>query len=126
MKRYYLSPVIGSGSETDAYRPKIADYGVTWQGTIPTDSTGRPTFPWTLVLVDAADHAALVADAALTPLLDYPLGRTVAGLAPAEKARLRAALTARGVSTTVVANASSYADVILRIGRALEPTFRVR
>lgn len=64
MKRYYLSPIIGSGSEADPYRPKVADFGVSWAGVIPSDPvTGQPLRPWCLVQVEAPDHAALLADA---------------------------------------------------------------
>lgn len=33
MKRYYISTIIGSGSEADPYRPKVADFS--WA--VPTD-----------------------------------------------------------------------------------------
>ena len=122
MKRHYLCDVIGDGTEDSPYRPAIADREKTWAvSSIPSDASGRPTADWTLVRVEADDHAALEAEFDALP--DMPMSERLSTLTAVNKTRLRDMLTQRGVNASVVTNASSFADVLLRIGRALDPAF---
>lgn len=124
MKRYYISTIIGDGSEFDPFRPKIADYGVSWVGVIPSDpTTGQPLFPWTLVLVEAISHASLLADRDITPLPDFPMDGKVSAINTATRNRMVADLQAQGVDTSFIGSADGYRDVIRGIGRALEASF---
>lgn len=123
MKRYYLSPIVGTGDETDPYRPKVADYGVNWVGVIPSLPTGQPAFSWALVLVEAVNHGKILADAAIDALPDFPLDGKVSAIQTATKNRMLEAMTARGINTSFVGSADGYRDVVRGIGRALEATF---
>lgn len=62
MRRYYLAPVIGAGTEDDPYRPKVALYPVAWTAQIASGAEGRPLQSQAIVEVDADDFAALDAD----------------------------------------------------------------
>lgn len=123
MKRHYVCPIVGTGTEADPYRPRIADMGVAWSACIPSDTMGHPRTGWTLVCVEAADHSALIADPDIDDLPDLAPTDKVALLGAAAKTRLRAQLAKRGVDASVVANASNFSDVLLRIGRTLDAAF---
>lgn len=124
MKRYYISPIIGTGDETDPFRPKIADYGVPWVGSIPSDPiTGRPVHSWTLVRVNAQNHGAILADQTIDALPDFPLDGKVSAINTATKNAMLSELQARGIDTAFISNADGYRDVIRGIGQKLEPTF---
>ena len=124
MKRYYLSPIIGDGTEFDPFRPKVADHGVAWVGSIPSDpNTGHPLFGWTLVLVDAVNHGKILADQTIDALPDFPLYGKVSAINTATKNAMLGKLQARGIDTAFVGNADGYRDVIRGIGQKLEATF---
>lgn len=96
MKRYYISPIVGTGAEDDPYRPKVADYGVSWVGVIPSNpDTGRPVYPWCLALVEAINHASLLADRDIKPLPDFPLDGKVSAINKATRNRMSADLQGR-------------------------------
>lgn len=124
MKRYYLSPIIGDGSESDSFRPKIADYGVSWVGVIPSDPvTGRPLHEFALVLVEAVNHAAILADTTIDALPDFPLDGKVSAINTATKNRMISTLERRGIDTSFVSNADGYRDMIRGIGKGLDLNF---
>ena len=118
MHRFYLSTIVGSGTEEDPYRPRIADLTGQWHATLPSDATGKPASTWCLVQAgDVPD------DPDVTPLVASSFERGVDGLAAAEQARLKSELDKVGVAFT---KADTLADVIERTGRKLEPTFFIR
>ena len=124
MKRYYISPIVGAGTEADPFRPKVADYGVSWAGVIKSDqSTGRPRLPWCLVVVEADSHAAILADADIQALPALPLDGKVAALGAAVRNRLASDLQSRGIDPAALTSADGYRDVIRGIGRVLEANF---
>ena len=122
MSRYYLSPIIGTGTESDPYRPKIADYGVSWAGVIPSDAAGHPVKTWCLVLVEAADHAKLLADLDIDPLPNLPLDMPLTVMSSGGRDLLSAGLVKIAVA---VPEAKTMAEVVDAVGRALDPSFRV-
>lgn len=124
MKRYYLSDIIGDGTEENPFRPAVADLGVAWSGSIPTDpDTGKPLKTWALVIVSAANHAALRADNRIAALPDFPLDGKVSAINTTTKNGMLNALTKRGIDTSFVGNADGYRDVIRGVGRAADPVF---
>ena len=68
MKRFYLCPVIGDGSEENPFRPAVAEYDVQWSCAIASGEDGRPLQAMCVVEVGADDHAALQADPAFTDI----------------------------------------------------------
>ena len=124
MKRYYLSPIIGSGTEVDPFRPKIADFGVSWSGVIASDPvTGAPARNWCLILVEAADHAALIADADLFDLPNINLNALVSSLSPTLRNRLSNRLDQLGINRQALTIADALRVWLRAIGRHLEPSF---
>jgi hypothetical protein len=122
-KRWFLSPVVGTGSENDAYRSKIADFGVNHVAVIPSKPDGTPRFGWCLVKVNAASFAALDADADLDGFPLVSLDATVASLPAGVRTRLRTALERRGIDTTDVTGATPLRVIVRRLGRLLDDRF---
>ena len=123
-KRYYLSPIIGTGDENNPYRPKVADYDVRWAGVIPSDPlTGAPLHPWCLVLVATQNHGQLTADQTINALPDFPLDGKVSAIQTSVKNTMLAKLQARGIDTSFINGTDGYREVIRGIGRTIEPAF---
>jgi len=125
MKRYYLSPIIGSGTKADPFRAKAATFtAVNVASIIPSSPlTGAPLFPWALVVVQAANHAPLLADTTLTPLPDLSLDAILSTLSASQRAALFAALDAKAIDRQGLNNQSAYRAVIRRVGRHLTAPF---
>lgn len=131
MKRYYLSNLVGDGSEDNPFRPRVADYGVAWAGSIPTDENpasptyGRPIYGDCLVIVDTVDHNVLRQDSAIDALPDFPLDGKVSGINAAAKNAMNAALERRGFSTLSLIGVDGYRDTLQAIGRQRDPAFNI-
>ena len=124
MKRHYISPIVGTGSEADPYRPKIADYGVTWSGVIASDPiTGRPARAWSLVAVESEDHTNLLLDSEIDALPNIALDTLVSTLPRTVRDRLKSRLDALGVDTTGLSIDDPIRRWLRVIGRHLEPSF---
>lgn len=126
MKRYYISPVIEvpSAEFGTEYRTKIADYGVPSVAVIPSDPvTGKPLATWALVLVSTNNHGAILADATIDALPDFPLDGKVSAIQTATKNAMISKLQARGIDTAFIGSADGYRDVIRGIGQKFEPAF---
>lgn len=76
MIRYYICPIIGTGTEDDPYRPALVDAvaGLNWSTDVPNRSAtdGAPTFARCVVCVNAssANHAVLAALPDVADVLD--------------------------------------------------------
>lgn len=124
MKRFYVAPVIGDGTEFNPYRPKVANYAVNWSVILPSKPDGTPLFPWCLVIVGAPDHTALVNDVDLDAFPEITLDSTLSVLNKAQRDRLLGFLTKRGVDTSGLTINSTFRDVLVRIGGALDANFK--
>jgi len=123
-KRYYISPIVGDGSETNPYRAKVSDHGKPWVGSIPTDATGKPTKDWALVLVDTVNHNTIVKDRTIDNLPDVSLDVKMSAIGSAEKGKMASALAGRGISDATNSS-DSYRTLLNGIGRQLDPDFTV-
>jgi hypothetical protein len=123
MKRYYLCPVIGSGSIADTYRAGVSGHGGNYVAVIPTGPDGRPLFPWALALVAAADHRPLTRDATLGPLPDVSLDIRMSALSQSAKAALDAALAKFGVDPAALVQNDGYREFVRSLGQALDAGF---
>lgn len=65
-KKYYISKVIGDGTESDAYRPKISDYPIN-----SMSRTCKDEDDWCLCLVDANDHALWADDSDISEIEEF-------------------------------------------------------
>jgi len=125
MKRYYLSPIVGSGTKADPFRAKAATFpAVNVASIIPSNPlTGAPLFPWALVVVATASHTPLLADTTLTPLPDLSLDAILSTLSASQRAALFAALDAKAIDRQGLSNQTAYREVLRRIGRHLNAAF---
>lgn len=129
-KQYYLCDIIGDGTDsiptktTGSFRPSIADLGVSWVGSIPSDPvTGRPLYPWTLVLVDTDNHARVIAVPGVDALPDFPLDGKLNAVNNTTRTKMDAALSRRGINPAFVSSSDGYRDVIRGIGKTLDASF---
>lgn len=122
-KRWFICPVIGTGTAADPWRAKAADLNVNHVSVWPSKPDGSPALNWCLVKVSAADFTQLDADAAVDGWPNASLDTTVAQLPPAVRTRLAAALTKRGIDTSAVTGSTPLRAILKRIGKALEIDF---
>lgn len=123
-KRYYLAPIVGTGTDADPYRAATADYNAAC--TIvppPTGPDGRPLALWTLAIVGTVDHSALLADATLGPLPDGALDGAIAALSRAARRQLDDALAKFGLADLSPQPGDGYRDLLRAIGRRHQPGF---
>lgn len=121
MARYYLSPIIGTGTESNPYRPKIADYGVSWACVIQSNTAGHPAKAWCLVLVEAPDQTALRADADLDDFPEVLLDSALSRLSTPVRNRISTALSKIGLTMPT----GTFGDLVRVVGRALDLSFDV-
>jgi hypothetical protein len=130
-KRYYVSKILGDGSEENPYRPAVADHGVNWSGSIATDENeaspnyGKPLFADCLVIVATSNHAKLRNDPNISALPDFALDGKVSSINTVTKNAMIAALKKRGFSTSDVANTDGFRELLQSIGRQRDPKFNV-
>ena len=120
--RVYLSPIVGTGTAGDPYRPKVANYGLPWVAVIAGQPDGRPKFAWSLVLVNASDFTALNADAQLLTIPNVTLDSPISDLTSKERSRIQAGLTQRGIAITV-ADFETVGALLDAIGKTQNPEF---
>ncbi len=124
MKRYYISKIIGDGSDLNPYRTKVAGYGVNHVSVIENDpATGAPLHAFALCLVNAVNHAPLLIDPDIDALPDVGLDIKMSAVHTATKNALLSRLTARGFDTADFGTADGFRDVVKGIGLQLSPTF---
>lgn len=121
--RYYICPVVGTGTRADPYRTGASLHDVASASVIPSRADGAPAFPWCLTLVDAADHAPLLADVALTPLPALKHAEAWSSAKADESAKVAVEAVKLGV---VIPDAGDFREVVRRIGAALDRKFDER
>jgi hypothetical protein len=128
-KRFYISPVIGTGAWDDPFRAAVADEvqkqangGVV--AVIPTNpTTGRPLFTFALCIVAVSNHAALDAVVNADRFPDITLDSKISVLTTAQRNALLNFASRRGISTTGLTINSTFRDVVERIGKHLNIHF---
>lgn len=125
MRRYYISPIIGTGTEEDPYRPKLADGGKPWVAIIPSKSDGTPSFPWALCLVNALDHTGILGDSNNDGLPDITLDSQLSVLPANQRNQLINRLNQRGIDMTGINATSTFRQLLERVGKQLDVAFRV-
>lgn len=79
-KRYYVCPIIGTGTEDDPYRAATADDGVRHSAEIPTDAVGKPLTARCVVTADETDDAAIMARRTVERAVDRDAARAAVGI----------------------------------------------
>ena len=120
--RPYLSPIIGTGTDADPYRPKVANYSVPWAAVIAGQPNGAPKLTWSLVIVNAPDLTALEADADLLSIPESDMSTPISSLNNPTRNRIQSGLTSRGIALTVT-NYATVGELVTAIGQAQDPNF---
>lgn len=123
MRRYYICPVIGDGSEFNAFRPKVADYNVSWVGVVAQNPDGTLKRPWSVVLVNTVNHDPLIADPEIRAVPQVALDNTLGSLTQAQRNFLRNLYDELGLDRTWVNNQTTLREVLRYAGRELEVSF---
>jgi len=110
MKRFYLAPTIGDGSEEDSFRPAIANYSVAYASWMPD----VPVFG-KMVLVEVAtnDHSGLLADAQFSVLPAYPVDLQVSSMNSGDYSGLVDTLNEYAIPDSAIGG--SYWDTLVAI-----------
>lgn len=112
-KRFYLSPYVQAPGPLGqlTWLPKVTtDAQVAgWTSIAPSDGGNAVT--WALVLVNAADHTALLADATARALPDLTLDTAITA---AQATAINSALVKFGMSNSITANAGDTLRQLLR------------
>lgn len=117
MKRYYVCKIIGDGSDSEPYRPKVADYPVAWVGMVGSNPNGTPRFGWALVLVDTVNHDQLLNDNQIKAIPDATLDSTFGSLNTPTRNAVRNFLNAEGIDTQWIQNGTLIRKIIRYLGQ---------
>lgn len=122
-KRWYISPIVGTGADDDPYRAKVGSAAQIkgHSAVIPTDVQGAPLFNFALVIVNADDHSLLIADSDNDVFPNRTLGDS---LTSAERTLIKAVLNRRGLPFKWVDNVATFGELLRTIGRYLDTNFR--
>lgn len=124
-RRYYLAPVIGTGTVGDPYRLKIGNYvlseGDRHVAFIPSKADGTPRFNWGLCVLDAADQTSALNDNQMFALPDKLLDQTITNR---EANAINTKLAQLGVTVTVSAG-DTVRSILLRVGQWMDNNFDV-
>jgi hypothetical protein len=125
MAIYYITPIIGTGTKSDPFRTKIAQYGVSQVTVIPTGSDGRPLFTWALVLVATGQvTTAIDADATIDKLPITSLDQTIGSLTNQQRNTFQQLGTKYSVPAVAgLTNANTCRDALIAFGKRLDPNF---
>lgn len=122
-KRFYISKIIGTGEETDPYRPKVADYGVPWVGVISSNEDGTPKYSFAFVVVRTQDHTALLADQQIKGMPELSLDAQISSLPSNVRQQMLQFVTDEGIDTSGLNGSSTMRQVLRRIGQHLVASF---
>ena len=124
VRRWYLVPVAGSGTNDDPYHAEtLGRGGSALLPSHPSDHPrqGHPKHDVALVLVSSDDHGPLEADPRIYPIADLTdLDLPVAELDATKRAWIESVTDVRGVA---VADDGPVRDAVRRLGQQLEPDF---
>jgi hypothetical protein len=115
---YYISPVIGTGTQDDPYRPVIAAVATAWAALIPTLTVGTPAQTWSLVQATVPANVTLPPSVIALP--DVNLSMPVSLLSADQQLAIQKALQ---VANVTVSASATVGDVIVALGRTLVPSF---
>lgn len=122
-KRFYITKIIGNGSEENPYRPKVADYNVSWSGVIPSNPDGTPKFGFTFVIVSTQNHQPLLADPQIKGMPELSLDAQISTLSKDVRDKMLAYFDEEGISRTGLTMQSTMRDVLRRVGKHLSAEF---
>jgi hypothetical protein len=117
VRRWYLAPIIGSGTEADPYMVETLGQG--GSGPIESGADGRPCHERTVVLISSSDHSQLLADPRIQAICDLSdLDSEVGDVGQEKFGWIEAASAAHGVRDIGVVR-----DVLRQIGERYQENF---
>ena len=125
MRRSYISPIetVVDPHGWTVRQPRVT----TLLGKFPQSvvyPAGGSAATWCLVLIDAPDHTAALADATIDAFPDVSgLDVNLGAIAPSLRNRFLTALANRGVDTSALTTSSSFREAVRMAGRTIEPTY---
>lgn len=123
MRRYYVCPVVGDGSESSPYRPKVADYGVSYVALLGQNPDGSTRRQWAFVLVNALDHTSILADNQIFALPDLSLDATLGALSNPQRNAVIRYMNDIGIDTSGVNTNTTVRDVVRLFAAEQESPF---
>ncbi|MGL4477373.1 MAG: hypothetical protein ACRCVK_03910, partial [Aeromonas veronii] len=118
MKRLYLSKITLADGEAISAAERIIDSGalgadVAYNITTRINPDGSLGHPQALLIVDAKNHAALLADPDTYALPDFPFDAQIGAMHRATKDKMRTSIQARGFTLQELDdNADSYRGLV--------------
>lgn len=138
MKRYYTCGIIGTGTETDPYRPAIErereaarlanpTFDCSYSAIIPTHpeghpQAGKPIGNKCLVVMESNNHTVFQGKGDIDQLPDIALDNKVAAMHTPTKNKMANDLKARGFNVDVD-NSDGFREVIRAVGKQLDAAF---
>lgn len=124
MKRYYISDLIGDGTDDNPFRPAVDDYKVPYAMVSKCDPvTGLPLKNYTLVLVGGNKHSQIQADSRCQALPDFPKDAKISSMHRATKDKMIADMQRRGIPVDFITTADGYREIIRKIGKGIDLAF---
>jgi hypothetical protein len=130
MKRYAISPVVGTGAFADPFRPAVPA-GVNVAGVIPTGPNGHPLYRFALCVVSASNFVAVSQVSNLYLFPDQALDTVMGAMEAGARAGLVQSVQAYDLDgqgrhfDATNADAESFRALLNRLGRTLDPAFDV-
>jgi hypothetical protein len=128
-KRYYITPIIGSGVEGDPYRAKVSEHSIRAHAVlIPTHPEGHPQYghpvhDWGLAIVDSDDHTSVLADPDIDALPGIGKEDDIRPIPRTLRQELSARLSAYGIQFDTERAGVRMRDLVRAVGRTLDPNF---
>lgn len=134
-KRYFISRVIGTGTNNDDYRAEVSDAGnLNAASLIPSVSQfdGTPKYRFALSIISTPNlpAALIISNSYCFP--DYPLDARMDGMNADARQSIEQTVAAYDwdgngyhVSTAFITDSMAYRDVITGIAQQIEPAFQI-
>lgn len=127
MKRYYLSDLVTTVdpiTQETTIEPAALEHGLNCAVVYPPQNPdGSYVSNTCLVLVEAPNQGALIADSRNDALPEFLLDSRMTSMGNAAKALMSDVLTARGLPVVWTEGDRTFRDVIRSVGQALQPNF---
>jgi hypothetical protein len=121
--RYYVSPMVGSGTEEDPIRPLVIDlpnypkrtYATAWEMVYNGDRQ-----PYALVVVASTNHRRLLKNDEIGILPDIPLETSIFDLTGEEASMIMRVISGFGMDPEVMDESTTYYEVLYRIAGQID------
>lgn len=130
MKRYCISPIVGFGTATDAYRAAVSDVAPT-VAIIPVGIDGRPLYKFCLCLVSTDKLANVLEVSNVYVLPDYVLDAKMDGMESKARADMVQNIGAYVLDDkdtkldTTHKDIDGFRDLLVKLGKQFDSVFNI-